>query len=114
MGSGRVNGQELFHLLHTPFLGQPGSSMRNYTTNHDCSSCLHRRSGFDRTLGAGLRVSGIEIPEQLSVELLPLARAEHDAVVAKLVAGREVDCRRDVWVHLARGSKDRGGGGTHV
>src|SRR5262249_23439097 len=60
-----------------------------------------RRSRRSCSGAAGL--PGVEARWDVHVQLLPAASAEHDALGACLVAGRKVDRRGHVWIHMESG-----------
>src|SRR6266566_2982069 len=53
-------------------------------------------------------IPGDQVSQQLSGELLRLARSDDDSVGALLVAGRQVDRVFDVWIYMDRGRQNRG------
>src|ERR1700737_3242602 len=62
------------------------------------------RSGRPPRVG----ISGHQVSQQLSGELLRLTRSDDDSVGALLVAGRQIDRIFDVWIDMEGGRRDRG------
>src|SRR5262249_33502787 len=96
----------------SPCLGLRRASLES---NYAFASFRHCRFRlYGAALGPGLGVPGSEVPEQLPDELLPFPCAEHDAMVASLVAGRKVDRGGDVRIDMAGRSGDGCGGGVDI